>query len=536
MAVVGQYTGRTRAAGPSGIWPGGQSIYDRGLAAWSDVAAGLGQNLARRDAEIKAAHESSVLVSRTAQYTLQLDDLLNRTAMLSVDPATGKPMAPDAPAGAPRRAASPEEQDAYFQQEAGLIEKAAAEWKGASPEAAAKLNAFMTDEMAQKIGALRSVQRQRRIQDIKDNATNAINVAIATGNLPLMQQSVNDLNAVGELSDAKAEQEIARFQTNVKIYAIRKQLTNLDGANVPIMQKIDQANALSNQASELLAQDLPVEQRNALLNVKNVAEAYTSQSKAIAAETLRQNDLSVMSRTLATVRGAATGDNAVTFEQLEAAMDAGVISREVGTMAWDRLARKNEVKAEKMTEAEKQEAQAARLRAYRVLSQQTNKYKQGLISYREWSSSFEAQQGEVSEEDAEKFIDMAAAKQMTEADQATVAAEKLAETTLKPLFFGTQASDTVGLDQAIGYVMQRIDKWRDETFTADKPFDEVLFRRKASEILDDTYRDWAKQIRRGKEGTIRPTYPNEGQRTPEELRRLGTREAYEEGVKLGYWK
>lgn len=514
MAVVPGYGRQIQAPGPVPWNDNVGPLYNAGLAALAEITGDMAGAIKQRDNELVNAYNATEIVKRSAQYSLDVTNAAQRAAELRVsEPGIG-PANADGTQPMVSRLASPDEQEEFFKAEVAKLEQQYGQWeKGiygrtVDVEARARLKNAMVSETARQMGNLRQAQRVRMMQEIEDRFAFNLQTAIQTNNPALLHESLAEVSPF--LSEAKREQILAGFDTDVQTYSIRKQLTNLGSANIPLAAKVEQAQLLSEQASELLKQDMPEQQRNALLHVQNVADSYASQQKVLAAEALKQNDLTMMSRTLATVRGVLTGENAVTFDELEAAMAAGQISREVGTMAWDRLARKADASNEMMTPAEKEAASQQRLRSYALLTRQMNRYKQGKISYTQWSSIFNAHQHEVSEEDAEKFIDQAAAKQMTEGDHAMVEAEKLAENTITPLFVAPNKEyDEPGLDEAMGYIMQRITNWKDETFTADKPFDEAAFRKKANSIIDETYREWSKQIPAKKRGQMRPTYPKE---------------------------
>lgn len=208
---------------------------------------------------------------------------------------------------------------------------------------------------------------------------------------------------------------------------------------------------------------------------------------------------------------------------------------------------------EKLKKPDKADDPATRERAYGIMARATNRYKAGKISYDEWNAIFEAHAPELAEEDVESFIDATETRKATEGDRETDAAQSLAEKALKPLFttaassFGDEEVDVLGLDAAVGGIVERLDKWRKETFTDARPFDSAMFRRKANEVIGEVMQEIQKspgQLEETpaskKQGWLSkkwsgPKIP-EGQPTPDELRQQNTREAYEQGKKLGYWQ
>lgn len=244
MAIVPTYGRRVSPAGPSSPYGYRASLYSEGFGAWERALGSIGAELHRQDEEIRQARESTELVGRSSQFALDLNKLLTQTAELTVD---GRP-------------ASPEQQEEYFKTQVDQIGKTALDWKGASPEATARLQQAMTQETAQQIATLRGINRKREIENIADNLTLAKQTTLTTGSEVAYRTALDAAAAHGVISDTKRNEELAGLPTDIKLYGFRQQVSMLDQATVPLAAKVEGLGVLAGQLEGMQQDNLSATQ------------------------------------------------------------------------------------------------------------------------------------------------------------------------------------------------------------------------------------------------------------------------------------
>src|SRR5512146_599923 len=251
MAVLPRGGRRIRPAGPAGVWPSNR-IYDLGLAAWSDSLGNMSQTLLAKDAEIKKAHETTELLGRTSEYSLQLNNLLEQTKGLTIE---GRP-------------ASADEQERYFRTESQKLSSQFLDWKGVSLVTRTRLENAMTAEMTQQVGNLRDIQRTRRMQDIRDRSNAAVEIATRTGNEILHTEALDELVNTNIITPAKRDQLKAEFPVNAKL------------ADSYIKVNTDPETALKNLKTILADTTITEDQRDRANRLAGMAESIMKDRKA----------------------------------------------------------------------------------------------------------------------------------------------------------------------------------------------------------------------------------------------------------------
>ncbi len=514
MAVIPKYSQKIGAPGPVPYNIGTGPLYNQGLSILADASRDTAGALAANDRQLRDAYESTEITKRAAQFSLDTQNLLQRATELQVsEPALGPA---DEMGNRPTvtRLAHPDEQKQFFQGEIGKLEEQYSAWekglygRNVSVESKARLRRTMMAETAQQIGNFRAIQQQRQIENIRDGLQFALDAAVQTGSTAAAHEVVYEAVRVGALSSAKGEEILQSFPVDVQLSDIRKQMDMLDQAEVPFDVKIEGLQSLSRQADGLLQGDLTEVQRNALLHVKNAADDYAGKQKVLKAETLKQNDALVAARTLRTERGAATGAEAVTPEELEVRMARGEISEDLGRMMWDRLMRKQEAKEqeEKKTKdksAEERDRQQ-KLRVYAIVNSELLAYKEGHRSYADFFAVLKDHMMLLDTEDAEMFIDKSANARSTEGDHAAAEADRMVENALKPFFVMPKDKehgnetwvDEIGLFAAKGEVMRNLNEWSGTHFAGKTVFDAQQFRVKANELLQQSIEQRKTQLTR----------------------------------------
>ena len=263
MAVIAPFGRSQRAPGPVPFSPNTGPLYNAGLAALSEFAGNMGGALAYRDRELTDAYNATEIVKRSAQYSLDVSDATRRAAELRVsEPGIG-PANEDGTQPMVSRLASPDEQEKFFQAEVGKLENQYGKWekgiygRNVSVEARTRLKNTMIAETAQQISDLRQVQRKRMMAEMEDRLAFGYQAAVQNGSLPQLHQLVEEASPI--LTEAKREQMLAGFDTDVQIEKLRRAAAN-DPDSV-----LDQAQSLQAGAN------VSKEQRGRLREVEDLA-------------------------------------------------------------------------------------------------------------------------------------------------------------------------------------------------------------------------------------------------------------------------
>ncbi len=492
MARVPDYGRRVSPAGPSRLFPGG-ALYDIGQSAMADTAGDFADMFAQSAERIRRAEEATQIIGRTADFTVGMTKLLADSL--------NKP--------------TPQDGERFFRDGSEQMRQKALDWSAGSEESRTQLlDAIQSDYVRHHVKFLQ-VQQDRQIKNQIDAANGAYDTAVTTGNKVLAYDALDKLEEAGYITPAMREQRVKEFPVDMEIEQWR------------IQAGTDPQTAMQALQGMLTRPGITDRQTHSISTAIGVA----SQQMHRKSQALRTNDAATMIEVLRTVRGAVTGENAVTFEALEQRFAGDQISESTFRMAWDRLASKTGAEAAQQEkaqdeadkarqkaqdEADKARQKAERLRAYGILSRQTTRFLDGDISYEQWHAIYAGHQAELDEEDAEQFMDKAQSGRMSESDHARLEADKLASMVLEPIAPQIQVGDKKEYDQLqvdmmVGAAMRRLDTWQAEYFTGDKPFDASVYRAKANEIIGAVSREYNEQknpkSKRSRRATATPAIP-----------------------------
>lgn len=279
MAEIPRFGRSMRAPGPVPFSPNTGPLYNAGLTALGEFAGDLSGALAARDRELVDAYNSTEIIKRTAQYSLDVTDAAQRAAELRVSEPVIGPANADGTQPVVSRLASPEEQEEFFRAEVGKLEQQYGKWeKGiygrkVSVEARTRLKNTMIAETAQQAINLRKAQRSRMMQEMEDRLGFSIQAAVQTNNPALLTESLEEASPI--LTEAKREQILAEFPVNVQLYQARQRMDMLDQSDIDPNEKIAGLSNLQTQLEDLREKNLTDEQRARATRMLEWARADT---------------------------------------------------------------------------------------------------------------------------------------------------------------------------------------------------------------------------------------------------------------------
>lgn len=445
MAVV-PYRRRANPPGPSGSLPG--PVFDRSMEAWSQATGNVADILANKAQAIKQARETTEIIGRSSRFAIGTQELLNGLNELKIGD----------------RLATPEEREQHFRTQLEGLKAQTLDWKGGSREAQTRLLGVIEDHATGSLVSFMRRQEALEIKNIADAAEGGLAVAVQSGSLELATVYANELVAADVITPAKRDEILRDFPVDARIEQLRQ------GA------RRDPAATISTLEEMLTQQDLSDKQINRIQGTINIAR----EQMGALVQVQRAKD---METTVLTRQGK------LTQEQLDALALSGQITESNYTMNSALIERR----AKELVGDEPKATPEQRLRAYGVLAEEVSRYRQNRTDYNSVMAVYRVNQLELSEEDAEAFLDKIIDLRETESDRAEGDLNKLAENTLSPLFINRDATqgqyDELPLADAVAAVMQRTARWRREAMGADKPFDAEAFRRKGNEIILEVYRE-----------------------------------------------
>ncbi|MFA5692147.1 MAG: hypothetical protein WC907_00910 [Acholeplasmataceae bacterium] len=230
-------------------------VYDDALGLLQRMTASAAGAIDENQRQVKLAGQASAANWQAAQFSLGLEDTLQRAQDLKVGPE-GR-----------QRWATPDEQEGFFRQQAqGLVDKLS-DIPGADPEVSTQLRNSLVNETASAVLRLRQVQRKRQLEQIEDETNRTLEAAYQTGSLPLVTEALNDQVHYGVITDAKRKEILEGFEAEVELNQSLAQLHR------------DPETVVQRMGTLLDRGDLTEKQRNRGLNLLARAQASTQAMK-----------------------------------------------------------------------------------------------------------------------------------------------------------------------------------------------------------------------------------------------------------------